>query len=244
MMLADLTLKARTEARTLARKLGLLAHLGRLKRRADRLLGRDGYEHAFQHALERAVRPGDVVWDVGANVGLYARQFARSAGPGGVVCAFEPMPACLAELQRACAEYPNVRTFGLALGERAAELSLWTATDPLGATHSLIEHHNHESAAPLTVKVAAGDELIDRGEAPAPNVLKIDVEGFEEEVLKGLARALARPECRSVLLEVHFAILEERGERHAPSRIQSLLRERGFDVAWTDASHLAATRRN
>ena len=244
MTLEDLALKARTEARTLARKFGLLAHLGRLKRRAERLLGRDGYEHAFQHALERAVQPGDVVWDIGANVGLYSRQFAERAGPTGVVCAFEPMPACLAELRRACADCANVRTFGMALGERAAELPLWTSTDPLGATHSLIAHHNHESAAPMTVEVAAGDDLIARGEAPAPNVLKIDVEGFEEDVLKGLARALARPECRSVLIEVHFAILEERGERHAPARIQSLLRERGFDIAWTDASHLAATRRN
>jgi FkbM family methyltransferase len=244
MMLENLALKARTEARTLARKLGLLAHLGRLKRRADRLLGRDGYEHAFQQALERAVRPGDVVWDIGANVGLYSREFSRRAGPTGVVCAFEPMPPCLAQLQQNCVECGNLRTFGIALGERAAELPLWTSTDPLGATHSLISHHHHQSAAPVTVRVAAGDELIAHGEAPAPNVLKIDVEGFEEDVLKGLTGALARPECRSVLIEVHFAILEERGERHAPARIQSLLRERGFDVTWTDASHLAATRRN
>jgi FkbM family methyltransferase len=243
MMLADLTLKARTEVRTLARKLGVLGQLGRLKRRAERLLGREGYEQAFHRALQRAVRPGDVVWDIGANVGLYSREFARGVGPSGVVCAFEPMPACLAELRRACADDANVRTFGLALGARAAELPLWTSVDPLGATHSLVEHHHHESADPLTVKVVAGDQLIDGGDAPAPNVLKIDVEGFEEDVLQGLARALARPECRSVLIEVHFAILEERGERHAPARIQSLLRERGFHVAWTDASHLAATRR-
>jgi FkbM family methyltransferase len=242
-MLGDLALKARTEARTLARKLGLLAPLGRLKRSADRLLGRAGYEHAFQDALHRAVKPGDIVWDVGANVGLYAREFAREVGASGVVCAFEPMPACLEQLRRACADAPNVRAFGLALGERAAELPLWTSADPLGSTHSLIEHHHHESAAPLTVKVLPGDELIARGEAPAPNVLKIDVEGFEEDVIKGLGGALARPECRAVLIEVHFAILEERGERHAPARMQRFLRERGFHVEWTDASHLAARRR-
>jgi len=162
-MLGDLALKARTEARTLARKLGLLAPLGRLKRSADRLLGRAGYEHAFQDALHRAVKPGDIVWDVGANVGLYAREFAREVGASGVVCAFEPMPACLEQLRRACADAPNVRAFGLALGERAAELPLWTSADPLGSTHSLIEHHHHESAAPLTVKVLPGDELIARG---------------------------------------------------------------------------------
>ena len=74
-------------------------------------------------------------------------------------------------------------------------------------------------------------------------MLKIDVEGFEEDVIKGLGGALARPECRAVLIEVHFAILEERGERHAPARMQRFLRERGFHVEWTDASHLAARRR-
>jgi hypothetical protein len=43
-----------------------------------------------------------------------------------------------------------------------------------------------------------------------------------------------------VFCEVHFGILERRGDRHAPARIQWLLNAAGFEVRWADASHIAA----
>ena len=45
------------------------------------------------------IRPGDCVWDVGANVGLYSEVFAAAAGPSGKVISFEPSPACAAMLE-------------------------------------------------------------------------------------------------------------------------------------------------
>jgi hypothetical protein len=58
--------------------------------------------------------------------------------------------------------------------------------------------------------------------------------------LAGLGSVLSRPRCRAVFCEVHFAILERRGHRHAPARIQRLLNTAGFKVRWVDASHIAA----
>ena len=49
-----------------------------------------GYEQALTRAMHSAVRPGDVVWDVGANIGEYAAQFADWVGLDGRVYAFEP----------------------------------------------------------------------------------------------------------------------------------------------------------
>ncbi len=90
-----------------------------------------------------------------------------------------------------------------------------------------------------TVTIYRGDTICERM-GRAPNVIKIDVESFEEEVLKGLDRTLTRPELRSVLVEVHFAQLEQRGQMYAPARIEELLRGKGFKVVWLDPSHLAA----
>lgn len=99
-------------------------------------------------------------------------------------------------------------------------------------------------ASSAAVRVEPGDALIRRGRVPAPTVMKIDVEGFELDVLIGLAKSLTEPSLRFVGVEVHFALLAARGLRRAPREIEVHLRERGFWTRWTDASHIIAERRS
>lgn len=74
-----------------------------------------------------------------------------------------------------------------------------------------------------------------------PTLVKIDVEGAEEDVIAGLRALLQEPACRSVVCEVHFGLLAARGEPQAPVRIQETLRGWGFtSQKWVDKSHLAA----
>jgi hypothetical protein len=61
-------------------------------------------------------------------------------------------------------------------------------------------------------------------------------------VLLGMGETLASSELRSVLVEVHFMKLEQRGLATMPIRIEKLLRGKGFTTNWVDASHLVATR--
>ena len=75
-----------------------------------------------------------------------------------------------------------------------------------------------------------------------PNVVKVDVEGFEEEVLKGMQETLRSPALRAVLIEVHFLKLERRGHAMAPVRIEKMLGAGGFRTTWVDSSHVFATR--
>jgi FkbM family methyltransferase len=229
--------QATTELRALARKLGIIPYLSRVRALANRVRGAAHYEAKFERAIMDQVRPGDVVWDVGANVGLYTTRLSGAVGDSGRVIAFEPSPACFAQLQRATSACANVQLLQSALSDAAGEACLSVTDDP--TTGSLFAA---SGANTVQVPVAVGDELIASGRAPAPAVLKIDVEGFEEEVLRGLTRTLQDARCRAVLCEVHFGILDARGQRQAPTRITALLRQCGFNTRWVDASHLSATR--
>jgi hypothetical protein len=74
-------------------------------------------------------------------------------------------------------------------------------------------------------------------------MLKIDVEGVEGEVIRGLEQTQATPTCHTVLIEMHFTILAQRGFSDAPQKILQSLKSAGFtEVHFPDASHLFATK--
>jgi FkbM family methyltransferase len=160
-------------------------------------------------------------------------------GPTGLVCAFEPAPTCYQALLTE--QGPTLQIFNLALGDKHTNMALALADNPLGTTHSLV-HQAGRLNQGVEVRVSRGDDVRRNEKLPLPNVIKIDVEGFEEEVIGGLDSTLGEPECRAVFCEVHFAILNQRGRRHAPSRIEETLKSYGFTTHWVDPSHLAALR--
>ena len=94
----------------------------------------------------------------------------------------------------------------------------------------------------VDVQLRTGESLVTQGEVPPPNALKIDVEGFEKEVLEGLGSTLSSPEVHLIGIEVHFGLLKERGLTHAPREIEAMLKQHGFSLRWTDSSHLLAQR--
>ena len=236
--MSAVALQTKTTVRAWARRFGLIRSLSWI-RSIVRPTTPERYENAFATALLAAVRTGDCVWDVGANVGLYSRMLRDRVGPDGLVCAFEPAPKCYEALL--ADEGPNLQAYNLALGDKEAVMALAMADNPLGTTHSLV-YRAGGTDQQINVRVTRGDDVLKEGNLRLPNVIKVDVEGFEEEVIEGLDSTLARTECRALFCEVHFAILEQRGRRHAPSRIEKTLRGYGFSTRWVDPSHLAAVR--
>jgi FkbM family methyltransferase len=218
--------------RDMGRSIGLNRYL------ALALHGR-GYEIVYDSIFQENLREGDCVWDVGANVGYYTDAFSRKVGSSGRVYAIEPSPFNLPKLKAACKFLNNVQILPFGLGEVEEELSFAQGTDDLGATSRFVDLALDGS---IKVQVYTGDSLIARGEAEIPNMVKIDVEGFELEVLKGLTNTLSDIHLRAIGMEVHFGILKTRGMRHVPKYIESILSEAGFSVAWPDNSHIFATR--
>lgn len=217
--------------RNMARRLGLNHCFGGLRRGKI-------YEQAFDDALFSALRKGDVVWDVGANVGYYTKRFVETVGPGGHVVSFEPFIPTVERLRRRMKEIPNHTLQVLALGAEDGWVTMQAGGDDLAATSRIIAG----SGDGVAVRIATGDGLLERHEVPAPTVLKIDTEGFELDVLRGMAGLLLRPDVRAVFVEVHFGLLAERGQPKAPAEIQTLLNSAGFATRWVDLSHVAAER--
>lgn len=164
-------------------------------------------------ALRRLTRPGDVAYDVGANIGMYARFWTRVFGAGRVV-AFEPMTenrAMLIENLRLGGIQDRVDVLPFALGDADGEealqldrLSTGTATlDRITQGRPSEIHEQYGvSARTETVHVARLDSLLAQGRIPPPSIIKIDIEGAEALCLRGGERTLIDHRPR-LAIELH-----------------------------------------
>lgn len=142
------------------------------------------------------VKPGSVVWDVGANVGLFSFAAAALAGPSGFVLAVEP-DIWLAHLLRRSAAEARVEPAApvTVLCAAAHEISgmgqLSIAVRARSANHLLESDGSSQSGGQREIQSTITilmDDLLQH--FPAPSVLKIDVEGAESKVLNGARRLL------------------------------------------------------
>ncbi len=144
------------------------------------------YEYAKRLVFERTVSEGGVVYDVGAHVGFYTLLASVLVGPRGRVFAFEPFAANLVYLREHLRlnRIENVTVFQAAVSNTCG-----TALFDEGPTSST----GHMSpSGKLQVETIAIDELVSRGELPAPNYIKMDIEGAEALALSGASSTLAQ----------------------------------------------------
>jgi FkbM family methyltransferase len=160
--------------------------------------------------LLQTLRPDDVFFDIGANIGIYS-VFAARELERGYVYAFEPHLANAASLLQ------NVEVNGLLDKIHVIAVPL-AERDGFGAFHyhSLLSSRSYsqfgppvidgEEFRPVATEVKYGarlDALIEAGVIPAPTVVKIDVDGREADVVTGMRALLASPKApRSMQIEV------------------------------------------
>lgn len=221
--------------RNFTRKLGINKVIGTL-------MSSGNYEDHFGIAFKNEIRSGDSVWDIGANVGLYTGQFKEKASPDGIVVAFEPTPSCNEKLQELFANDSRVKLRNWAIGENDGEITMLVEDDPLAATHRIVTGKPSGDQNSVKVEVRSAASIIEQEPSLFPNIVKIDVEGHEGYVVDGFSSLLQDPRLRCFGIEMHFGLLEERGESARPKQIERLFQDNGFTIRWTDPSHLLATR--
>jgi len=147
--------------------------------------------------LERYVRPGDVVLDVGANVGTYTLALSRLVGPRGRVIAIEPVPGTFGLLASsvAFAGLENVTLLNLAGSDRTGPIAMTVPRFASGLDNIYQASVSADGGDALVVHACRLDDVL--GELPIA-FAKIDVEGHEAQVLAGMFETLRR--CRPRLL--------------------------------------------
>lgn len=174
------------------------------------------YEREKLSLFESFLSRGAVVYDIGAHAGLYTLLAASRVKGGGLVCAVEPNPRNLRYLRDHLAinGCENVEVFEAAMGERPG--SGW-----LNVERGSYEGYLVPIRGDVRVRILTIDYVVACGDAPAPDLVKLDVEGSELEILMGALRTLR--EVRPVLfVAVHSTELKR--------ECVALLRSFGYDV--------------
>ena len=167
------------------------------------LIVRGTLEPPVQEALRRLLSPGDVFYDVGANVGFFTILGARLVGAEGRVIAFEPVPACARAVGHNIAlndfAHAEIREEAVgAAGGRAQLLVVGEAS----WSHLASTGRHADVRAEIDVAVVAIDELVASGAIPPPDVLKIDTEGAELQAIAGM-RATIEHHRPAIVCELH-----------------------------------------
>ncbi|MDX6752579.1 FkbM family methyltransferase [Geminicoccaceae bacterium 1502E] len=147
--------------------------------------------------VTHALRSGDLFGDVGANAGSYTILAAGVAGAD--VVAVEPVPETLERL-KANIELNEldgrVRVCASAVGARSGTARFSCNAD---TTNKFIDKNIVDNVPSMEVSVRTIDSIFERR---APEIIKVDVEGFEAEVLEGAARVLPNPALKALVIEV------------------------------------------
>jgi len=201
----------------------------RLRLPQEARLWRGEHELAVQDAILAAVHAGAVVYDVGAHAGSLALGIARLVGPQGRVVAFEGDPRNVENLE----ENGLRNRLGTSLQVVPSAVWSYSASDiPFRRGGDNRAHGGVETGGQcpvlgsgdvIHVSAVTLDDFIANG-GPAPQLVKIDVEGGEHEVLRGGSRLFStrRP---LIVAEVHHS--------HAAEQIGAWLKEYRYGASWT-----------
>jgi FkbM family methyltransferase len=151
--------------------------------------------------------PPGTIYDIGANIGTWTC-LAKSLFPAARVEAFEPLAMHFDGFRRWTAPWPgDIHLHGCALGQTEGSATMHVmdfsdASSLLPATAGCLSEFKIKPAAEQTVPVIPLDVLVSREKIPRPDLLKLDVQGYELEVLRGAETCLRH--ARAVLCEVSF----------------------------------------
>ena len=152
------------------------------------------YEPEETELYKTIIRNGDVVIDVGANIGYFTLLFAKLAGPSGMVYTFEPDPVNFQLLQKNinANRYHNIKAFNFALSDSCRKGFLYL-NDYNSGDHRIYGSEKDRKAVPIDI--VALDDLLPNIK---PSFIKIDTQGSEIGVLRGMKNILKNTRFLSV----------------------------------------------
>lgn len=194
------------------------------------------YEPDVSTVMLRTLEPGDLVVDVGANIGYFTCLAASLVGPSGRVLAFEPDPANIARLESNLAlnGLANVTIVPQPASDRPGEVTFFLNSDSSGGNALWDPARfpgNRQSAQerkPQTLQATTLDAEIARLGGRLPKLVKIDTEGAEQKVLEGAPRLLGNAAVPFVVAELHLFGLAQLGA--SQESLRGLMAAQGYET--------------
>jgi FkbM family methyltransferase len=196
----------------------------------------DTYEANERRLMREFLRPGQTILDVGANVGFLTVFFARATGASGKVYAFEPNPLIFDLLRQNTAPYGQVEAINCGLSVDNVDSTLFLA----GRDHSVasfsqeyptlhVRYQDFGRLDSVQAKLVNGDQFLSQREIDRIDILKIDVEGWELNVLRGLQKTIQRSPEIVIFFEYNRAAQECAG--FAPMDVLKWFFDNGYKLS-------------
>lgn len=153
--------------------------------------------------MRKLVNKGDIVFDIGAHLGLYTLLLSELVGEKGKVFSFEPNPELLPMLKMTVKSLPNVELNSIALSDKAGKVNLFVPEDPTMASLSNWTDGTAGNVHRVSCEMQRMDDLVESGKLPLPDFIKCDVEGAELSIFRGGIETLNRAAAPFILFEVN-----------------------------------------
>ena len=213
-----------------------------------------GTSHELQRALTFETKEPDTLeWlkyysdkgvdliDVGANVGIYSLYFAKASGKGTRVLSFEPDASSFTSLNTNIARnnMENIQAYMLALSNQNSWVDLTLSTYEAGAGAGsvtgdyMFTNATKEKQVVQKVMAVSGDVFFAELNLQRPVIVKIDVDGHEKEILKGMRSFMESDQVLSIIIEINWKSDADLAD------VSSLLEDCGFTLVgrgcWTQS---------
>lgn len=147
--------------------------------------------------MKNTIKPGDVVVDVGANIGFYTLLFSDLVGSKGKVYAFEPEPENFEHLRKLCNGRNNIKLVNAAVSDKSGSINLYLSSE-LNVDHYTFKGKEERNV--VKVRSVSLDKYFNKRRKI--DFVKIDTQGFEYNVLTGFKRTARRLKKLIIFCEV------------------------------------------
>jgi FkbM family methyltransferase len=184
------------------------------------------YEPTQTAWFKECLRPGDVFIDVGASFGYYTTLGTSLVGPTGKVFAFEPSPIANQVIEEMIkdSKLQNVLLTKAAVGRESGNVSLFLPTTRHLHSPSIL--YSDPGFVPVQVPVIALDRFTPLENVPKVKLVKIDVEGYEPDVLAGMDHLIKQERIENIICEFNSGWLNRN------SMTPKLLHEHFLDLGY------------
>jgi len=223
---------------------GVKMHLDITNPQTWDLRNNKNYEDDVKKIFLSKIKEGDIVIDVGANIGYFSLLAAKKIGSKGKIFAIEPMKQANNWLKKNLKlnDFKNVEVLEVAIGDKQGTMKMYKKSessemiilDPTISKTDLI------MCGEINIKTI--DNIISQKKIKKVNLLKIDVEGFEYEALLGCKESFKSNKIENIICEIHTTYLKNR--EIDEQDIYSFIQENNFSIQelsiYAETKHILA----